>query len=227
MPRREIGGREKQIANFLGDGGRFAGIERRFVSSVSSRIFASTKRASFQSKPTLEAFVCNFTARVKPGRVSGTSSRPPGEVSARSPPASPVSLNAAFFSDLSSRLMLAQRDLTCSGERSPAAAHADDAGSFFARSPRPRRRNRNPRAPRQCGPEKQPGGGDRPVPPQPGEGVGIALLALFMWIRDRTPRPFHDRPMRRHRSRSIEQDRQSLAALWRIDDLHRHGLAFG
>src|ERR1700731_946235 len=31
----------------------------------------------------------------------------------------------------------------------------------------------------------------------------------------------------RRRSRSIERDRQSLAALWRIDDLHRHGLAFG
>lgn len=44
---------------------------------------------------------------------------------------------------------------------------------------------------------------------------------------DRTRRPLDDRAIERRRSRSIERNRQSLAALWRIDDLHRHGLAFG
>ncbi|MGQ0444132.1 MAG: hypothetical protein ACT4O2_03135, partial [Beijerinckiaceae bacterium] len=34
-------------------------------------------------------------------------------------------------------------------------------------------------------------------------------------------------PVARRRERSVERDGQGLAALWRIDDLHLYGLAFG
>ena len=38
------------------------------ISSASSRIFASTARGSFQSKPTWPAFCCSLRARVRAGQ---------------------------------------------------------------------------------------------------------------------------------------------------------------
>ena len=73
------------------------------ISSVSSRIFSMTRRGSFQSKPTVEALACNFTARVKPGRARGISARrlSPGL--------------ALCFADFSSCLIFSQSALISSG----------------------------------------------------------------------------------------------------------------
>jgi|GEM_PF-4503738 hypothetical protein len=72
---RKICGTEKKIADFLDDRGGIPASSAPSISSVSSRIFSMTSRVSFQSKPTVEALACNFTARVKPGRASGTPAR--------------------------------------------------------------------------------------------------------------------------------------------------------
>ena len=61
------------------------------ISSASSRIFASTASGSFQSKPTLPAFCCSFSARVRAGRPTGTPASAPLARRARASPPSPRS----------------------------------------------------------------------------------------------------------------------------------------
>ena len=55
------------------------------ISSASSRIFASTARGSFQSKPTLLAFCCSLSARVSAGRATGTPASAPSGSAVASP----------------------------------------------------------------------------------------------------------------------------------------------
>ena len=75
------------------------------ISSHSSRIFVSTASGSFQSKPTLPALACSFSARVRAGSATGT------------PASAPVSGGLAALaarSAFSSALMRSHRPSTCS-----------------------------------------------------------------------------------------------------------------
>ena len=95
------------------------------ISSPSSRIFASTAIGSFQSKPTLPALACSFSARVRAGRATGTPASAPASCGC-----SPRAARSAF----SSALIRSQRPLTASGgqRRERRRTRADGGGSAWS-----------------------------------------------------------------------------------------------
>ena len=69
----QIDQREQEIADFVGDVRRRRRRRARPRSRrLSSRIFCSTARGSFQSKPTVEALLCSSIARISAGRPAFT-----------------------------------------------------------------------------------------------------------------------------------------------------------
>ncbi len=104
----EIDHGEQQVAD-LGRGlAAVAAAISASISSHSSRILASTASGSFQSKPTLPALACSFSARVRAVIATGTPASAP--VSSGLPP-------RAARSAFSSALMRSHSPSTSSGDR--------------------------------------------------------------------------------------------------------------
>ena len=128
--RARLATREQQIADLAARPRRasLASISAS-TSSISSRILAITARASFQSKPTLPAFSCSFSARVSAGMASGT------PASAPAPPRGGAgAARASARSRFSSALMRPHSALTSSRRQvARVAEHMRMAADHLAR----------------------------------------------------------------------------------------------
>ena len=106
---REIDHREQQIADLGFDLVGACRSSSASISSVSSRIFASTAFGSFQSKPTLPAFCCSLSARVSAGSPADTPDSAPSRRETVSGAGGPP---ASAFAALSCALIASHWTLT-------------------------------------------------------------------------------------------------------------------